>query len=65
MSTISRETRSALRGRIRTLFAESERGAVTLEQVLWAAGIGIVAVAVIAGIVAIINSFAAQIPTGL
>jgi hypothetical protein len=65
MSTISRETRSALRGRIRTLIAEAERGAVTLEQVLWAAGIGAVAVIVIGVIVGIINGLAANIPTGV
>ena len=70
MSTLSREALSRIRGRVRSYTHDAaERGAITLEQVLWAAGIGIVAVAVvaiaIAIVVGIINSFAAQIPTGL
>ncbi|MEA5457298.1 hypothetical protein SPF06_21485 [Sinomonas sp. JGH33] len=55
----------ALQGRIEGALApkdkDSERGSITLEQVLWAAGIGLVAVAVIAIVVGVINSKAGQI----
>lgn len=66
MRTLSREALSRIRGRVRSYtHIDADRGAVTLEQVLWAAGIGIAAVAIIAIVVGILNSFAAQIPTGL
>ena len=42
---------------------KQQRGDITLQQVIWAAGIAVAAVAVIAAIVAIINGYVAQIPT--
>ncbi|NHB86170.1 hypothetical protein G7085_21045 [Tessaracoccus sp. HDW20] len=42
---------------------KKERGDITLQQVIWAAGIAVAAVAVIAAIVAIINGYVARIPT--
>lgn len=66
MRTLSREALSRIRGRVRSYtHIEADRGAVTLEQVLWTAGIGVAAVAVIAVVVTIINTYTAQIPTGL
>lgn len=41
---------------------KKERGDITLQQVIWAAGIAIVAVAVVATIVQIINGYVAKIP---
>ena len=55
----------SLQGRVEDALAPkdkgSERGSITLEQVLWAAGIGLVAVAVIAIVVGVINGKAGQI----
>ena len=45
------------------LWHKNERGDITLQQVIWAAGIAVAAVAVIAAIVAIINGYVARIPT--
>lgn len=65
MSTLSRQFFARSRGRVTRFFHEEpERGSITLEQVIWYAAIGVVAVAVVAGIVAAINAFANQIPTG-
>lgn len=44
------------------LSAKAERGDITLQQVIWAAGIAVAAVAVISVIVGIINGYVAQIP---
>lgn len=44
------------------LSAKAERGDITLQQVIWAAGIAVAAVAVISIIVGIINGYVAQIP---
>ena len=44
------------------LRAKKQRGDITLQQVIWAAGIAVAAVAVIAAIVAIINGYVAKIP---
>lgn len=41
---------------------KKQRGDITLQQVIWAAGIAVAAVAVIAAIVAIINGYVAKIP---
>ncbi|WP_029153835.1 hypothetical protein [Microbacterium gubbeenense] len=66
MSTLSRKALAQIRGRVTAYVRQdTERGSITLEQVAWAAGIGIVAIGVIAGVVAAINAFASQIPTGL
>jgi len=40
---------------------KAERGSITLEQVLWAAGIGIVAIAAIAAVVGVITAKGAAI----
>ena len=42
---------------------KKERGDITLQPVIWAAGIAVAAVAVVAAIVAIINGYVARIPT--
>ena len=44
------------------LRAKKQRGDITLQQVIWAAGIAVAAVAVFAAIVAIINGYVAKIP---
>ena len=41
---------------------KNERGDITLQQVMWAAGIAVVAAMVIAGIVAVINGYYEKIP---
>lgn len=41
---------------------KKQRGDITLQQVIWAAGIAVAAVAVIAAIVTIINGYVAKIP---
>lgn len=64
MSTLSKEFLSRMRGRATRLTNEPERGSITLEQVIWTAGIAVAAVAVVVAIVAAINAYAAQIPTG-
>lgn len=46
-----------------TLQDKREHGAVTLENVIWAAGIAVAAIAVIALIVGVINGYVAKIPT--
>lgn len=46
-----------------SLREKKERGDITLQQVIWAAGIAVAAVAVVAAIVAIINGYVARIPT--
>ena len=55
---------SNLLGKIDGLKTRDERGSVTLEQVIWTAGIAVAAVAVVVAIVAAINAYAGQIPTG-
>ena len=64
MSTLSREFLSRMRGRAARFTEEPERGSITLEQVIWTAGIALAAVAVVAIIVPAINAYAGQIPTG-
>lgn len=64
MSTLSREFLSRMRGRAARFTEEPERGSITLEQVIWTAGIALAAVAVVAIIVTAINAYAGQIPTG-
>lgn len=64
MSTLSREFRSRMKGRLARLAEAPERGSVTLEQVIWYAVIGVLAVAVVAAISAAIMAFVGQIPTG-
>lgn len=64
MSTLSREFISRTKGRISRLLETAERGSITLEQVIWYAVIGVAAVAVVAALVAIINNFVGQVPTG-
>jgi|GEM_PF-4566865 len=46
-----------------TLKDKHDRGAITLEAVIWAAGISVAAIAVIALIVAVITGYVAKIPT--
>lgn len=66
MSTLSRKALAQIRGRFASYVRQdTERGSITLEQVAWAAGIGIVAIAVIGVVVAAINAFSAQIPASL
>lgn len=66
MRTLSREALAQIRGRVTSYVRQdTERGSITLEQVMWAAGIGIVAIAVIAVVVTAIRAFSEQIPTGL
>ena len=48
MSTLSREFLSRMRGRAARFTEEPERGSITLEQVIWTAGIALAAVAVVA-----------------
>ncbi|MGC5224520.1 hypothetical protein ACPW96_18295 [Micromonospora sp. DT81.3] len=65
MSTLSREFRSRIRGRVTRFTTEDpERGAISLEQVIWASIIGAAAVIAAGAIVAIIVTFTSQIPTG-
>ena len=64
MSTLSRDFLSRMRGRAARFTQDPERGSITLEQVLWTAGIAVAAVAVVAIIVAAITAYASQIPTG-
>lgn len=64
MSTMSREFRSRIKGRVSRVFETPERGSVTLEQVIWYAVIGAAAVVVVGLLVAAIMSYAGQVPTG-
>ncbi|PPG77496.1 hypothetical protein C5D98_15040 [Rathayibacter rathayi] len=41
----------------------AQRGSVTLEQIIWTVGLAVVALAIVAIVVATINSKAAQIPS--
>ena len=50
MSTLSREFLSRMRGRAARFTEEPERGSITLEQVIWTAGIALAAVAVVLGV---------------
>jgi hypothetical protein len=65
MSTLSREFFARTRGRItRFTTQDPERGAITLEQVIWASIIGAAAVVAVGAVVAIIVTYTSQIPTG-
>lgn len=46
-----------------TLQAKKERGALTMEQVIWTAALALLAVAAVALITTIVNGWLAKIPT--
>lgn len=64
MSTLSREFLSRMRGRAARFTEESERGSITLEQVIWTAIIAGGAVLVAGVVLAAIMAYSGQIPTG-
>lgn len=64
MSTLSKETLTALKGRIRAYTHDDAEAGVTLESVIMYSLIGAAAVVVAGIIVAAIMAFAANIPAG-